>query len=67
MSTPKISLRVASHEPEISGDVVAQDIPTATGKEREKEPIYGGQLANISEGMAVDAPSNAAGVCFPPR
>jgi len=57
MSTPKVNLRVGSTEPETSGDVIVQDIATAPGKEREREPLYGGQIANISEGMEVDAPA----------
>lgn len=57
MSTPKISFRVPSGEPEISGDVVAHEISSAPGKEREREPIYGGQLANMTEGMVVDTPA----------
>lgn len=58
MSTPKISFRVpGGTEPaEVSGDVTVQDVASAPGKEREREPMYGGELSNISEGMAVDTP-----------
>lgn len=48
MSTPKISFRVSTAEPEgPSGDVITQDASTAPGKEREREPLYGGELANM--------------------
>lgn len=60
MSTPKVNLRASSTEPETSGDVTVQDVATAPGKEREREPLYGGQIANISEGMEVDAPAGGA-------
>ena len=60
MSTPKISFRVPTPsdgaEEEATGDVVTHDLSLAPGKDREREPLYGGDLANISEGMAVDAP-----------
>ncbi|KAK8854824.1 hypothetical protein IAR55_003563 [Kwoniella newhampshirensis] len=52
MSTPKISFRVptpAGENTEASGEgVVTQDVTTAPGKEREREPIYGGEIGNIS-------------------
>ena len=57
MSTPKISFTVPQADSEPSGDVTAHDIATAPGKEREREPVYGGQLANITEDMAVDPPA----------
>jgi len=57
MSTPKISFTVPSADAEPSGDVTAHDISAAPGKEREREPVYGGQLANITEDVAVDAPT----------
>lgn len=49
-STPKISFRVPTAEPEASGDVTTHDISTAPGKEREREPLYGGELANMGSG-----------------
>jgi len=66
MSTPKISFRVptpGAGEPEATGDVVTQDLSSAPGKEREREPLYGGEIGNLSEGMAIDVP--AAGECSP--
>jgi len=60
MSTPKISFTVPAADTEASGDVTAHDIAAAPGKEREREPVYGGQLANLTEEMVVDPP--AAGV-----
>ena len=61
MSTPKISFRVPTPhegaEEEAMGDVVTHDLAMAPGKDREREPLYGGDLANISEGMAVDVPA----------
>ncbi|WWD19028.1 hypothetical protein CI109_103486 [Kwoniella shandongensis] len=57
MSTPKISFRVPTpggENIEASGEgVVTQDVSTAPGKEREREPIYGGEMGNIS--ASVDA------------
>lgn len=57
MSTPKISFRVpgaSAEPPEPTGDVVAHELGSAPGKDRERDPLYGGELGNISEGMAVD-------------
>ncbi|WVW85712.1 hypothetical protein I302_107750 [Kwoniella bestiolae CBS 10118] len=59
MSTPKISIKVStpggpstpSAEPiqtEATGDVTTHDVATAPGKEREREPIYSGEIGNIS-------------------
>ncbi|WWC90781.1 uncharacterized protein L201_005718 [Kwoniella dendrophila CBS 6074] len=64
MSTPKISIRVSTPggpseststptaEPSTTeatgGDVITQDVSTAPGKEREREPIYSGEIGNIS-------------------
>jgi hypothetical protein len=60
MSTPKISFRVPTPggdvPTEATGNVTAQDVASAPGKEREREPLYGGDVANISEPMVVDAP-----------
>lgn len=54
MSTPKISFRVSTAEPEgTSGDVITQDIASAPGKEREREPLYGGELVNMGPGEDV--------------
>ncbi|KAI9637480.1 putative chromatin remodeling-related protein [Dioszegia hungarica] len=51
MSTPKISFRVPTSEPEQpSGDVTTHDVTTAPGKEREREPMYGGELGNMGPG-----------------
>ncbi|OCF76112.1 hypothetical protein I204_03411 [Kwoniella mangroviensis CBS 8886] len=59
MSTPKISIKVStpggpstpSAEPittdATGGDVTTHDIATAPGKEREREPIYSGEIGNI--------------------
>ncbi|WWC71622.1 uncharacterized protein I206_105580 [Kwoniella pini CBS 10737] len=61
MSTPKISIKVSTPggpsvtspaEPVTAdatgGDVVTHDVATAPGKEREREPIYSGEIGNIS-------------------
>lgn len=54
MSTPKISFKVpkdgaeGSADPETQGDVTAHDLSSAPGKEREREPVFGGDIANIS-------------------
>jgi hypothetical protein len=53
MSTPKISFRVPP-QGEAEGDVTVLEVASAPGKEREREPIYGGDIANISESMDVD-------------
>jgi SWI/SNF related-matrix-associated actin-dependent regulator of chromatin subfamily C len=52
MSTPRLAQKQMNGEAE--GDVITQDVSTAPGKEREREPIYGGELANISESMDLD-------------
>ncbi|EIW67278.1 hypothetical protein TREMEDRAFT_69766 [Tremella mesenterica DSM 1558] len=61
MSTPKLSLRVSTpgKADEATGDVMTHDVSSAPGKDREKEPLYGGELANISQGvgMVVDPPA----------
>lgn len=60
MSTPKISFKVPKEGPtedDLSGDVTAHDITSAPGKEREREPLFGGDTANISnpsDAMDVD-------------
>lgn len=48
----------------VQGDVTVQDISTAPGKDREREPLYGGDIANISQegqgderAMDIDAPA----------
>ena len=46
---------------EATGDVVAQDIGTAPGKEREREPLYGGDLANLGPADAPGANGNGNG------
>ncbi|TXT13801.1 hypothetical protein VHUM_01168 [Vanrija humicola] len=52
MSTPKISFKVPQEstpaETELEGDVTAHDLSNAPGKEREREPVFGGEIANIS-------------------
>ncbi|WVO17788.1 hypothetical protein L204_105486 [Cryptococcus depauperatus] len=54
MSIPRVSLRVPSsaekeQDQEASGEsVITHDIANAPGKEREREPIYGGDISNIS-------------------
>jgi len=81
MSTPKISFKVPSaqdaaaasgpaEDAEIAGgDVAAHDLSSAPGKEREREPVYGGDIANIStnlndnESMDVDAANGGAYPC----
>ena len=71
MSTPKISFRVpggaaaaaaaeASDEATGSG-VVSQDIATAPGKDRERDPVYGGNLANLGEGVSTGSGSKSTG------
>jgi SWI/SNF related-matrix-associated actin-dependent regulator of chromatin subfamily C len=75
MSTPKISLKVPlpqdgaspAEDAEIAGgDVTAHDLSSAPGKEREREPVYGGDIANIStnahdgDSMDVDGPNGGA-------
>lgn len=60
MSTPKISFRVPTPGPletEATGDVVTHDLASAPGKEREREPLYGGEIGNLSEGMLLDVPA----------
>jgi hypothetical protein len=52
MSTPRLAQKQINGEAE--GDVITQDVSTAPGKEREREPFYGGEIANISESMDVD-------------
>jgi hypothetical protein len=51
MSTPRLAQKPNG---EAEGDVITQDVSSAPGKEREREPIYGGELANISESMDLD-------------
>jgi hypothetical protein len=51
MSTPRLAQKTNG---EAEGDVITQDVSSAPGKEREREPIYGGELANISESMDLD-------------
>lgn len=53
MSTPKLSFKIPGAG-ETEGDVTTHDVSTAPGKEREREPMYGGDIANISESMDVD-------------
>lgn len=53
MSTPKLSFKVPEAG-EAEGDVTTHDVASAPGKEREREPLYGGDIANISESMDVD-------------
>lgn len=56
MSTPKISFKVpsaqdgsAAEDAEVAGgDVTAHELSSAPGKEREREPVFGGDIANIS-------------------
>ncbi|KAL1411313.1 SWI/SNF and RSC complex subunit Ssr2 [Vanrija albida] len=52
MSTPKISFKVpqesATADNDLEGDVTAHDLANAPGKEREREPVFGGEIANIS-------------------
>ncbi|WWC63236.1 uncharacterized protein I303_105836 [Kwoniella dejecticola CBS 10117] len=74
MSTPKISIKVSTPggpsvaspaEPTTAdatgGDVVTHDIATAPGKEREREPIYSGEIGNISGiGESSTAPAASA-------
>lgn len=57
MSTPKIAFRVPTPagEENATGDVVTQDVASAPGKERERDPLYSSDIANISQGMDVDA------------
>jgi hypothetical protein len=52
MSTPRSAQKQLNGEAE--GDVITQDVSTAPGKEREREPLYGGEIANISESMDLD-------------
>jgi SWI/SNF related-matrix-associated actin-dependent regulator of chromatin subfamily C len=52
MSTPRSAQKQLNGEAE--GDVITQDVSTAPGKEREREPLYGGDIANISESMDLD-------------
>lgn len=53
MSTPKLSFKIPP-QAEAEGDVTTHDAASAPGKEREREPMYGGDIANISESMDVD-------------
>lgn len=59
MSTPKLSFKIPGAG-ETEGDVTTHDVATAPGKEREREPMYGGDIANISESMDLDT-DQAAG------
>lgn len=71
MSTPKISFKVPSvedtsdkpAEDEVTGDdVTSHDVATAPGKEREREPIFGGEIANISQNPDdMDVDTNGGG------
>lgn len=54
MSTPKLSFKIPGPG-DTEGDVTTHDVGSAPGKEREREPMYGGDIANISESMDVDA------------
>ena len=63
MSTPRISFRVPTpgEDPTVAtgSGVITQDIATAPGKDRERDPVYGGELSNLGPGdepMAVDVP-----------
>ncbi|ORX38569.1 hypothetical protein BD324DRAFT_621425 [Kockovaella imperatae] len=82
MSTPRISFRVPTpsssadaNEDVASGSgVITQDIATAPGKDRERDPVYGGELTNLGPGeegsMAVDGSGPAPGsepVQIPPK
>ncbi|CAK9782513.1 chromatin remodeling-related protein [Cutaneotrichosporon oleaginosum] len=59
MSTPKISFKVPQDDSNaLSGDVTAHDIASAPGKEREREPLFGGDTANISNSDAMDVDAN---------
>ena len=64
MSTPKITFHLPQPGDATGDGVITQDVSSAPGKEREREPIYGGELSNMGDGMAVDAPS--AGTSLPP-
>ncbi|BEJ17880.1 hypothetical protein CspHIS471_0701480 [Cutaneotrichosporon sp. HIS471] len=46
------------HTDALSGDVTAHDLATAPGKEREREPFFGGDTANISNSDAMDIDTN---------
>ncbi len=64
MSTPKISFKVPQDDSQgdgLSGDVTAHDIAGAPGKEREREPLFGGDTANISNPDAMDIDTNGGG------
>ena len=57
MSTPKISFKVpqeATDNNEAAGNVTTHDLSSAPGKEREREPLFGGDIANISHEGAMD-------------
>ncbi|KAK4684991.1 SWI/SNF-related matrix-associated actin-dependent regulator of chromatin subfamily C, partial [Tremellales sp. Uapishka_1] len=56
MSTPKISFKVPSPNPpmEATGGVTTHDTAAAPGKDREREMLFGGEIANIGGGMDVD-------------
>lgn len=70
MSTPKISFKVpkeateGSADADVQGDVTAHDLSSAPGKEREREPVFGGDIANISnegqQAMDVDETNGGA-------
>lgn len=45
--------------PEASGDVVAHEVSTAPGKEREREPLYSGDIANLGPGQDITRPTEA--------
>lgn len=60
MSTPKLSFKVPGYG-ETEGDVATYDAASAPGKEREREPMYGGDITNISESMDLD--NDQAGEC----
>ncbi|ORY35631.1 hypothetical protein BCR39DRAFT_511220 [Naematelia encephala] len=58
MSTPKISFKVptpGAGDDAMGDGVVTQNLADAPGKEREREPLYGGDIANISQPVATDA------------
>lgn len=56
MATPQLSVSGpdGGDGTATGGHVVEYDIGTAPGKDREREPLYGGDIANISQGMDVD-------------
>ncbi|ODN92695.1 hypothetical protein L198_05489 [Cryptococcus wingfieldii CBS 7118] len=60
MSTPKISFKLPNQDGDATGEgVITHDVAAAPGKEKEREPLFGGDIANISNGDHADTPGDS--------